>query len=577
MNVSFQSRQGWTKHPCNCLIAAAVMAVLMLAACGASDSQESLALSGKVVDGQGVPVSGAVVKIPTTEISSISDDQGKFSIQNQPAGTALSLTAWAMGFYIKAADDVYPGDEDITIILQAHPAYDNPDYDWLSSVVDANGEGENQGCSKCHSSVGSGLGIALPVDEWLQDAHSQTGGNLRFLNMYYGTDAKGNQSPLTQFGYSRDYGQLPLLPDPAKPYYGPGYRLDFPGTTGNCAACHLPAAAINTPYGVDPAAAVIQAEGGIPCDFCHKIWDVTLDPNSGLPIANMPGVLSYKFLRPPEGHQFFAGPFDDVGAGEDTFSPVQTQSQFCAPCHYGVFWDTTIYNSFGEWLESPYSDPDNGKTCQDCHMPHSGVSYFALPEQGGLLRDPSTIVSHLMPGASSNELLQNSVTLTADSEFQQDKVIVTVTIHNDQTGHHVPTDSPLRQMILLVSATDEQENPLVFLDGPVVPEWGGVGDPSSGYFAGLPGKGYAKILTELWTGVSPSGSYWNPTQTTSDTRIPAMESDTGKFVFKNSGSGDIRVEVRLIYRRAFISLAEQKGWEIPDILMESETLVLSRN
>jgi hypothetical protein len=64
----------------------------------------------------------------------------------------------------------------------------------------------------------------------------------------------------------------------------------------------------------------------------------------------MPGVLSFEFRRPPDDHQFFAGPYDDVGfvGSEDTYSSLQTESALCAPCHFGTFWDTTIYNSFGE-------------------------------------------------------------------------------------------------------------------------------------------------------------------------------------------------------------------------------------
>jgi len=100
-----------------------------------------------------------------------------------------------------------------------------------------------------------------------------------------------------------------------------------------------------------------------------------------------------------------ARPLDDVAPGEDTYTPIQRQSQFCAPCHSAVFWDTVIYDSFGEWLESPYSDPETGRTCQDCHMPPLGVTHFALPEAGGQERDPSTIYSHRLPGASDEELL----------------------------------------------------------------------------------------------------------------------------------------------------------------------------
>ncbi len=166
-------------------------------------------------------------------------------------------------------------------------------------------------------------------------------------------------------------------------------------------------------------------------------------------------------------------------------------------------------------------------------LPYAGrnTDHFATLASGGQTRDPQTIFSHRMPGASDETLLQNTVTLTATARRDGEKLIVDVTILNDQAGHHVPTDSPLRQMILLVSAADQQGQPLTFQDGPTVPEWGGVGDPSGGYYAGLPGKGFAKILSELWTEISPSGAYWNQTRLLSDNRIPALGTDTSTYIF----------------------------------------------
>jgi hypothetical protein len=282
----------------------------------------------------------------------------------------------------------------------------------------------------------------------------------------------------------------------------------------------------------------------------------------------MPGVLSYSFLRPEDGHQFFAGPLDDVAPGEDTFLPIQNMSQFCAPCHYGVFWDTVIYNSYGEWLNSSYRDPVSGKTCQDCHMPPSGTTVFALPEKGGEVRDPQTIFSHLMPGARDETLLRNAVSMTVSAIQEKENLIVEVTIVNDQTGHHVPSDSPLRQLLLIVEAKSTDNRALELLDGPTLPDWAGEGDAAKGYYAGLPGKGYAKILRERWTGISPSGSYWNPTEIVSDNRIAANESDSSRYIFSIPATDKAIVDVKLLYRRAFIDLVDQKSWEnIPDILM----------
>ncbi|MFZ5918179.1 MAG: hypothetical protein ACOYZ7_14650 [Chloroflexota bacterium] len=531
-------------------------------------------IAGQVVGDDG-PVSGAVVRVQTTAQAAITDTSGHFELATAGLGEGpFNLTAWATGYFCAGPVQALAGQHDIEFHLHAHAAEDNADYAWLPSQHHP-GQGEDQGCAACHSRQGADLPFTLPVDEWLLDAHSQSAINPRFLTMYNGADVNGHASPLTRYGVSRDYGRFPLRPDPNQPYYGPGYKLDFPETDGNCAACHTPAASVNAPYGVNPAAVSGVAAEGVPCDFCHKIWDARLDPTTGLPYPNMPGVLSFEFRRPPPGHQFFAGPFDDVAPGEDTYSPLQQQSQFCAPCHFGVFWDTVIYNSFGEWLASPYSDPTTGQTCQDCHMPSLGATHFARPDQGGLERDPATIPSHRMPGALDEQLLQNAVTLAAAAERDRDTVAVEVSLTNDRTGHHVPTDSPLRHLILLVRATDAQGNALPLQDGPSLPDWCGAGDPADGYYAGLPGKAYAKVLEEQWTEVSPSGAYWNPTRVLSDNRLAAFETDVSRYTFAAPAAGPVEVSVTLLYRRAFSELMDQKGWDVPDMIMERETLTLA--
>jgi hypothetical protein len=281
----------------------------------------------------------------------------------------------------------------------------------------------------------------------------------------------------------------------------------------------------------------------------------------------MPGILSYEFRRPPEGHQFFAGPLDDVAPGEDAYSPLQHESAYCAGCHYGVFWDTTVYNSYGEWLASPYSDPETGRTCQDCHMPSRGDTRFARPDQGGLERDPGTIVSHEMRGITDEAFMRSALTMTADASRVGGEVLVEVAITNDRTGHHVPTDSPLRHLILIVEATSADGSTLAQTDGPTVPAWGGVGDPADGYYAGLPGTGYAKVLQEFRSEQFPTGAYWNPTRVLSDNRLAAMETDRSRYAFSAPEPGDVTVDVVLVFRRAYRELADQKGWSDPDVVM----------
>ena len=529
-------------------------------------------ITGRVIDDNG-PISDALVRIQATEIYTITDKDGNFVLtKSNGYGLPIYVTAWSSGYYINGVDASF--DEEIEIHLEAHADFDNPNYSWLPSIFHSEiNEGKN--CVKCHSNVRTEIPFLLPVDEWLEDAHSQSALNPRFLSMYSGTDIVGNQSPPTRYGNNKVYGSFPLRPDTAKPYYGPGYKLDFPETDGNCAACHTPLASVNDPYGIDPTTVIGISTEGVSCDFCHKIWDVRLNPGSGLPYDNMPGVLSYIFRRPPDGKQFFVGPFDDVAPGEDTYSPLQTESKFCAPCHYSKFWGTPIYNSFSEWLESPYSDPESEQTCQDCHMPMLGATKIATLEAGGVERDATSILSHKMPGADDENLLQNAVTMNVDSHREDDMVFVEVEIINDKTGHHIPTDSPLRHMILLIQVANENGEQLEQVEGSVVPEWCGIGNAAHAYYAGLAGKGYAKILMELWTEVSPSGSYWNPTLIVSDNRIPAMTSDKSNYIFQSSkGSGPFEVNVKLLFRRAFIELMDQKGWDKTDILMEEKKFIL---
>jgi hypothetical protein len=527
------------------------------------------AVLGVVHDEDG-PVSGATVRVRATDNKTATAGDGSFALSGLTASVPVSITAWAEGYYVGWTSAV-PGTEPVTITIKPYYTTDNPDYTWFSME----GAEGSKSCGHC---------MVDHYAEWLDDAHSQSAVNPRFLTMYNGTDVHGNQSPPTRYGYSRDYGSFPLRPDPNKPYYGPGYKLDFPNTAGNCATCHVPAAAAkpSRAYAADPnQLSGIEAEG-VFCEFCHKIGDVTLDPAMGLPYPNMPGVLSMRLYRSEEEQVLFFGTFDDVTRRVSRL-PLEEESAFCAPCHFGVFWDEVIYNSYGEWLESPYSDPETGQTarlsspksCQDCHMPVTDATTFVLPEKGGLERPPGRIFDHRMPGAMDEDFLQNAVTMTATAWLEGDAVVVQVDITNDKTGHHVPTDSPLRHLILLVCATDAQGNTLQQLAGPMVPEWGGVGDYTQGYYAGLPGKGFAKILEELWTEVSPSGAYWNPTRVLSDNRLAAFATDSSVYTFAAPSEGEVTVEVALLFRRAFKEMMDQKGWDVPDILMEHEVVTLS--
>ena len=560
-------------------------------------------VSGTVTDTDG-PVAGALVRVQTTANHTYTADDGGFTIDGLPTEESVTLVAWAEG-YIFGWTEAHGGDDDVSIALHPHNRVDNSVYDWEPSA----------NCGDCHPSFA----------EWERDAHSQSAVNVRFLTMYNGTDVEGNRSRNSNY-----YTGLPRTRDPDDPYYGPGFKLDFPKRDGNCAACHTPMAskldADNScgwngchmqetsdasdelPAGVSPNEAVGVAAEGISCDFCHKIGAVNFYTDTVLPDPAMPGILSLTLYRPKTGEDLLMGTVDDVARPKDSFNQLHGESAFCSACHYGVNDTTEIYNSYGEWLDSPYSSPDSGQTCQDCHMPvaprltssmetvvqtaawlenasgralpaglgklasRAQRSYFVFPEKGGLFRELEQIHLHQMPGSTDEQFLKSAIALEVRAEIEGAELVVTTQVSNTGAGHHYPTGSPLRQVLLVVRATDGSGNELLLTEGGKLPDW-------AGDVAGEAGEGFAKILRDTLTGEEPTFSHWRLVELVEDTRIPAQTARSSTFRFAAEGEEvqagqSLNVEVQLIYRRAFQQLQEWKGWTDPDIILASEQIQL---
>jgi hypothetical protein len=318
---------------------------------------------------------------------------------------------------------------------------------------------------------------------------------------------------------------------------------------------------------------------GISCEFCHKIGDVILDPKTNLPYPDMPGILSLKLYRPSEGQSVFFGPMLDVNRAV-SYSTLETQSQYCAACHYGVFGGvvgtgevtggTLIYNSYGEWLNSPYSNPTTGKTCQDCHMPvEPNTTFTVFPDQGGLNRDYYPFHDHTMTGITDDNLMKNAVTMKTGAAHNGNTLQVQVSVTNDKTGHDVPTDEPIRSVMLVVQALDANGKPLVLSHGTSLPSW-------TGNYTGQPGKYFAKILKDGWTGETPTAAYWRPVTIVEDTRLTPFATDSSTYSFTLPAGSPASIKISLVYRRAYQQLEQQKGWTDADILMAESTITVEK-
>ncbi len=560
------------------------------------------AVSGTVTNADG-PVAGALVRVQTTGNHTFTEQDGGFTIEGLSTAENVTLVAWAEG-YIFGWTEARGGEIDIRISLHPHNQVDNAVYNWEPS----------SNCGECHPSFA----------EWQRDAHSQSAVNVRFLTMYNGTDVEGNRSRNSNY----DTG-LPRTRDPDRPYFGPGFKVDFPKRDGNCAACHTPMAskldADNScgwngchmqetseasdelPEGVSPNAAIGVAAEGIACDFCHKIGAVNFYTGTLLPDPGMPGILSLTLYRPKSGEDLLMGTVDDVARPKDSFNRLHVESAFCASCHYGVNDETVIYNSYGEWLDSVYSSPDSGETCQNCHMPtaprltssmeslvqsaawlesasgrtlpaglgklaeRAQRSYFVYPEKGGLYRELDQIHLHDMPGATDELFLRSAIALEVSAEIEGGELLVNANVTNTGAGHHFPTGSPLRHLLLVVRASDGGGNALPLVDGGVLPDW-------AGDMAGEAGQGFAKILRDTLTGEEPTFSHWRMVELVEDTRIPAHATRSSSYRFAAPGGSSsqaeerLTVEVQFVYRRAFQQLQAWKGWDDPEILLAKETI-----
>lgn len=500
-----------------------------------SFTQTRYVVSGKVTDGSH-PISEAIVRLQATDNTTFTDENGNFELTIEDDVSIKSVFAWKRGYYNGnvVIEDTYI---DLDIVLIPMPSKDNPSYKWIDPTPAPNDEINN--CGDCHHTI---------YQQWLRSGHARSTTNKRFMDIYNGTDANGDH------------------------FYQPGYRLDYPHSKGNCSNCHAPTAATKNYIGVNINELGEVEKKGISCDFCHKVKNIHLKEDFSVNT----GVMMMELLRPIKGQQIYFGPYDDSPMPY-AFSPEISKSTFCAPCHQGNFWGLPIYESYSEWLNSPYAE--KGIQCQDCHMPSDSVTTNIVEKGRIVKRNSTTIHSHLLKSPDDRAFLESAVKMLIDTEINNNILQLKVKIKNVGAGHHIPTGQPMRNMILIVKAVDSKGNELKYIGDNIIPFWGGYGDPSEGNYEGLPGKGYAKILFEhysqyvqlklgvKWQHIFPAPQ-WRVVRIKSDTRIPALVTDVSTYEFSVSESDmPITVTTKLIYRDTFKNWADMKKWVLNDVLL----------
>lgn len=490
--------------------------------------KETVLTSGIVSDGN-QPVAGARVRVQGENQFVLSDSLGQFTLNTAADfGQFINISAGKEGWY-NSGRSVLSGDTNVVIILSALPPGDHPFYEFKSP----------SDCQTCHNTL---------HDQWQQSKHANAATNPMLLQMYRGTDVNGNSG------------------------IAPGFKLDFPEKGGDCADCHMPAAALFNPGNTDLNLAHLiggVAVNGVFCDFCHKVREVEIDYDTG--------VNGSLFLqRPPDnaGQDINIGPFDDVTTPwmGGTYAEVFTKSAFCSGCHqYSNLNDVIVDDTYDTWAVSDYAA--QGIQCQDCHQKPWADSVFVsgIGFADAVKRDPARIYNHLFRGASP-ELHNAAAKMTVKTEIFGDTLLIRAMIHNQNAGHKLPTGVSFRN-ILLTLTVNQNEQRLTQLSGDTIPHFGGVGNPETGNYAGLPGKGFALVTRDGNTGEWPVPN-WLTTEIFYDSRIPPHRTDTTEYRFLLDQPGEISIDAKLLYRAVYKPMADAKGWDMREYVMADSFFTL---
>jgi nitrate/TMAO reductase-like tetraheme cytochrome c subunit len=499
-------------------------------------SNAAAQISGVVLEqGSGLPIAGAEVRIQASLSSpvAVTNAMGQFTLNVTPSGSVNIAAAKAYDHATGAKNFGSSVFEDITapatgVIIDLAP---------LQPAVLAGYQPDTAStCGGCH---------ARYRNDWNTSNHANAANNVWVKDLFSGDGTPGGAAGYV-FKNSHD-----------------------PGESGFCATCHAPLQDVFTPGALQfDAISTPAGRDGVTCMACHQLANVNASQINGLHHVSKS---SYYFASNTSLQVF--GALGDVGNAPmfNVYNPLFERPLLCASCHQYSNPKTNApgQSTYTEWLASPYAQAGaNFRTCQDCHMPNEAAA-GTIASTSGVIRPADQRHRHTFIGATANTLPQ-AITLDFSSQTQGQELAVSVTVRNAGAGHAFPTGVSIRNAVLVISAKTRSGVALQRLSGPVVPAWANDDVPGvqSGDFAGLPGRGYAKILEGRINGQGPVVRpvlFIDAEAVAEDSTIAAGAEDVSNYRFALPAgvtSAQVDVEARLLYRRAFRALAVTKNWSI---------------
>jgi len=215
------------------------------------------------------------------------------------------------------------------------------------------------------------------------------------------------------------------------------------GVKAGCNGCHAPLSYLAGDVPPPRPAMNSRANEAVSCDFCHTVTGFAGDIPHNFNWISTPGKIKYgpRTGNNSPGHALQASDF-------------LRSIDFCGTCHnekspYGVWVKSTHL----EFKEGPYYR--EGVRCHDCHMTN-GHGLTAV--MGNTYPDAR---QHLFHGAHDPGKVRGTVELRVHPDTREaepgDRVVFTVVLFNQKTGHKFPTGSVEDRIVWMhVEAVDAQ-------------------------------------------------------------------------------------------------------------------------
>ncbi|MFN8547718.1 MAG: T9SS type A sorting domain-containing protein [Candidatus Eisenbacteria bacterium] len=513
-----------------------LLAVLTFGSSFPFASSASAQISGVVRDAVTLaPLPNAQVAVQATSIKTLTAADGTFSLP-AASGTDLWVVAAPVYYYEKPLRVTTPA-TGVEFLVDAVPPGNNLNYSFITPSA----------CGICHPDQ---------FEQWTGSPMSLAGKNTWVYDLYNGTGTPGG---MNGFVYTRDSVHRAANPN------------------SECASCHQPESWIKQPHrALEPIGSQSQnAKRGVSCEVCHKVAH-TDEAKINYP-GIYPGAVTVTLPDNGSSNQVSYGAIGDVDFEEPYIMRASWQpeitSTMCGACHQdkndpdddGEFEEANGVISeptFLEWREGPFGQEGSPlyTECVVCHMPPFGATYMTegVMDPDPPERDPSTLRHHGLEAIDT--MVDGAALLAMDVQQTQTSLNARVIVTNAGAGHRLPTGVTIRNMILYVRAWRIGDNlPLASTGTQVIDPLGGVGSPAQGYYAGQPGKLWAKVTADA-NGAHPV-PFTEATSVFFDNRIAPLASDTTHYSFQlPPGGGTYALQARLLYRRAFRSLIDTKGW-----------------